>query len=98
MAIMLLAVVVVVLALMVLDVVSIPLGVALLVAGIFAVVAVGQRRDRSRHRGFGDVSGRLDPNRGVVPMSSEPQSDPAIAIRTQIDANVWTQPPPSDKS
>jgi hypothetical protein len=98
MAIVLVAVVVVALALMVLKVVTLPLGIVLLIVGVFAVVAAGERRDRSRHRGLGDVSSRLDVNRGVLPMSSEPQSDADDAVRTQIDGNIWTQPPPSDKS
>jgi membrane protein implicated in regulation of membrane protease activity len=98
MAVVLVAVVVVALALMVLKVVSLPLGIVLLIVGVFAVVAAGERRDRSRQRGLGDVSSRLDVNRGVVPMSTEPQADADDAVRTQIDGNIWTQPPPSEKS
>ncbi len=98
MAIVLVAVVIVALALMVLKVVTLPVGIALLVVGVFAIVAAGDRRDRSRHRGSGDVSSRVDLNRGVVPITSEPQIEPDGAITTQIDANIWTQPPPSDKS
>ena len=98
MAIVLVAVVIVALALMVLKVVTLPVGIALLVVGVFAIVAAGERRDRSRHRGMGDVSSRVDLNRGVVPITSEPQTEADGAIRTQIDANIWTQPPPNGKS
>ena len=87
-----LAVMVVGLGLILIKAVSILVGIVLIIAGLVAVLAIGDRRDRPRQRGIGEAASRLDPNRAVIPVGTEPQADQGI--RDQVDANIWTQPPP----
>ena len=84
------------LALVMLKLVTIPIAIVLVVAGVFGVVAVGERRDQSRQRGFHDPGRHLDGQRGVLAASPDPQ--PAEFINVQTDVNVATQPFRSDQS
>jgi hypothetical protein len=92
-----LAVVTVVVALVLLDVVTLPIGMALVVVALFGVVAIGQRRDRGRQRGMTDGVRRLDARRGVVPTAAEPRSDGFSGL-SHWEVDVATQPPPRDRS
>ena len=94
MALAVLAVVVIGLGLIVIKAVPILGGIALTVVGLVAVLAIGERRDRLRQRGIGGGMSRLDPNRAALPVGTDPQPDQGI--RDQVDANIWTQPPPRD--
>ncbi len=87
-----LAVMAVGLGLILIKAVPILVGVVLIIVGLVAVLTIGDRRDRARQRGIGDAASRLDPNRAVIPIGTEPQADQWI--RDQVDANIWTQPPP----
>ena len=72
--------------LIVAKVVPVVAGIALMVVGLFAVVGIGERRDRSRQRGLGDPSRRLDPNRGAVPAMMDLGGEDQT--RTYADAQV----------
>ena len=91
-----LAVLAVGLGLILMKAVPIVLGTILVVVGLVVVLAIGERRDRPRQRSFGDRMSRLDPNRAVLPVGTEPQPDQWI--RDQVDVNIWTQPPRRDDS
>jgi hypothetical protein len=88
----LLAVMAVGLGLILIKAVPILVGIALIIVGLVAVLAIGDRRDRARQRGIGEAASRLDPNRALIPVGTEPKADQSI--RDQVDANIWTQPPP----
>jgi hypothetical protein len=92
MALVVLAVVAVGLGLILVKAVPVLAGIVLIVGGLVAVLAIGERRDRPRQRGIGHGIDQLDPNRAVLPVGTEPQADQWI--RDQVDANIWTQPPP----
>jgi len=76
--------------LVVLKIVSLPIAIALAVAGLFLLVAIGDRRDRPRHRGVHAPSRHLDPDRSVLPTSAEPM--PEGFTHQQTDVGVATQP------
>jgi hypothetical protein len=46
-------------------------GIVLMVVGLVAVLAIGERRDRSRQRGVGHAMRRLDHRRAVIPTGME---------------------------
>lgn len=95
MALVVLAVVVAGLGLILLKVVSVVAGIALVVVGLVAVLAFGERRDRSRQRGFGDPSSRLDDRRAVIPTGMDVA--PGDSLDTYADTLVSHQladPPP----
>jgi hypothetical protein len=91
-----LAVVVVCLGLILIKAVPVLVGIGLMLAGLVVVLAIGERRDRARQRGIGHGIDRLDPNRAAIPAGSEPNPDQAM--RDQVDANIWTQPPRREDS
>jgi len=84
------------LALVLLKIVTIPIAAGLVVAGMFGVVAVGERRDRSRQRGVRDPGRHLDAQRGLLGASPDPQ--PPEFLNVQTDINLATQSRRSDHS
>jgi hypothetical protein len=77
------------------KVVSIPVATVVVIVGLFMVVAIGNRRDRARHRGRHDPGRRLDGNRSALPASGQPEPLGHAAM-TQTDVSIVTQPPRDD--
>ena len=81
-----LAVLLVSVALIALKVVPVLVGIVLMVAALFGVLAIGQRRDGPRQRGYADPGAKLDAHRGVLPTAVDPQ--PGDPVRTHLDVDV----------
>jgi hypothetical protein len=81
-----LTVLVVCVALIVTKIVPVLAGVVLMVIGLIAVVAMAERRDRTRQRGIHDASQRLDANRASIPASLE--LAPGDQLDTYADVRV----------
>jgi hypothetical protein len=86
MAIVVVAVLLVGIALVILKIVPVIPAIALVFIGLFAVVAIGERRDRGRQRGTPDVMRRLDVDRGIVPTDLD--HDPYDQLVTYVDTQV----------
>jgi hypothetical protein len=81
-----LTVLVVCFALIVAKIVPVLAGVVLMIIGLVGVVALAERRDRTRQRGIHDVSQRLDANRASIPASLE--LSPGDQLDTCADVHV----------
>jgi hypothetical protein len=80
------AVLLVGIALVILKIVPVIPAIALVLIGLFAVVAIGSRRDRGRQRGIPDLTRRLDVDRGIVPTDLD--HDPYDQLVTYVDTQV----------
>jgi hypothetical protein len=85
------------LALILLKVVPVLLGIVLIVGGLVAVLAIGDRLDRLRQRGHHDPAGSFDAGRGAVATPST-FAMPSVSASSRYDDVTGDPPTPGPRN